>query len=44
MKNIIEYMYNNIKNKEKIIAEYIESVENENIYCLKSRDIIRFIN
>lgn len=44
MKNIIEYMYNNIKNKEKIIAEYIESADNENIYCLKSRDIIRFTN
>lgn len=44
MINIIEHMYENIKNKEKVIAEYIEDNENSNIISLRSKEIIEFTN
>jgi len=44
MKNIIKYMYENIREKENIVAEYLDNSENADVEYLKSKDIIKFIN
>ena len=44
MKNIIEYMYRNIEDKNSIIAEYADYEKGLEIKKLKSCDVIKFTN
>ena len=44
MKNIIEYMYRNIEDKNSIIAEYADYENGLEIKKLKSCDVIKFTN
>ncbi len=44
MENIINYMYKNIEDKEKIVANYVEGEETAKITTLKSDEIVRFTN
>ena len=44
MENIIKYMYKNISEKGKILANYIDEENEYNIKNLKSEDVARFSN
>ena len=44
MNNIIKYMYANIKDKEKVLATFVEGEKELFISELKSKDVIKFAN
>lgn len=44
MKNIIEYMYKNIENKDKIIAQFIDKNDDKKITNLTISEVLKFKN
>ncbi len=44
MKNILEYMYYNIQQPEKILANYVEGENQISVKTLKCEEVIRFSN